>query len=146
MLKTILSITGKPGLFKLISQGRNMLLVEDLLSHKRYPAHSRDRLVSLGDIAIYTDAEEKPLGEVLDAVYAKQEGKPIDIKELENAGTLRSYFGEILPDFDEDRVYNSDIKKLMQWYNLLLEAGFTKFTADEEAAEETAEEEPAKED
>lgn len=146
MLKTILSITGKPGLFKLISQGRNMLLVEDLISHKRYPAHSRDRLVSLGDIAIYTDAEEKPLGEVLDAVYAKQEGKPIDIKELENAGTLRSYFGEILPDFDEDRVYNSDIKKLMQWYNLLLEAGFTKFTADEEAAEETAEEEPAKED
>lgn len=136
MLKTILSITGKPGLFKLVSQGRNMLLVEDLISHKRYPAHSRDRLVSLGDIAIYTDSEERPLSEVLDAVYAKQEGKPIDIKQLEKDGTLRSYFEEILPDFDQDRVYNSDIKKLMQWYNLLIEAGFTKFTADEETSDE----------
>ncbi|MBD5176259.1 MAG: DUF5606 domain-containing protein [Bacteroides sp.] len=136
MLRTILAITGKPGLFKIISHGNRMLLVEDLVSKKRTPVHGRDKAVSLGDIAMYTEGDDKPLSEILDLVYAYQNGEKIDVKALDN-DALRAKFGEILPDFDRDRVYPSDIKKLFTWYNILLEAGFTKFT--EEANEEEAE-------
>ncbi len=131
MLKTILTITGKPGLYKIITQAKNSLIVEDMSSGRRLPVHQRDRLVSLGDIAMYTMAEEKPLGEVLDAVYAHAEGKAIDIKEIIAGKGLKAYFEEILPDFDQERVYESDIKKLFQWYNLLLAAGMTRFTEEE---------------
>lgn len=137
MLRTILAITGKPGLFKIVSHGNRMLLVEDLISKKRTPVHSRDKVVSLGDIAMYTEGDDKPLSEILDLVYAHENGGKIDVKALDN-DALREKFGEILPDFDRDRVYPSDIKKLFSWYNLLLEAGFTKFT-EEEKEEETTE-------
>lgn len=138
MLRTILAITGKPGLFKIVSHGNRMLLVEDLISKKRTPVHARDKVVSLGDIAMYTEGDDKPLGEILDLVYAYQNGEKIDVKALDNDG-LRAKFGEILADYDRERVYPSDIKKLFSWYNLLLEAGFTKFT-EEEQKEEPAEE------
>lgn len=131
MLKQILSITGRPGLFKIVSQGKNMLLVEDLQSKKRFPAHSRDKIVSLGDIAIYTDAEEVPLGEVLQKTYSYAEGNKVDIKALTAAKALKDEFAKILPDFDRDRVYDNDVKKLFAWYNLLLEAGFTTFVEPE---------------
>lgn len=136
MLRTILSITGKPGLFKIVSQGKNMLLIEDLQSKKRMPAHSRDKIISLGDIAMYTISEEIPLGEVLDKLYAYAEGKDVDIKSLIEKKELRSYFENVLPEFDQDRVYDNDIKKLFTWYNILINAGFTKFT-EEEQSEET---------
>lgn len=143
MLRTILSITGKPGLFKIVSQGNRMLLVEDLVSKKRMPVHARDKVVSLGDIAMYTEGEDKPLSEILDLVYANMNGERIDVKSYDNDG-LREKFAEILPDFDRDRVYPSDIKKLFTWYNLLTSAGFTKFTeeknVDESSAEEAVEE------
>ena len=142
MLRTILSITGKPGLFKIVSHGNRMLLVEDLLTKKRTPVHSRDKVVSLGDISMYTMGDDKPLDEILDLVYAHENGAKIDVKSL-STDDLRERFGEILPDFDRERVYPSDIKKLFTWYNILLEAGFTKFTSDE-AAEEAAEEAAAK--
>ena len=138
MLRTILSITGKPGLFKIVSHANRMLLVEDLLTKKRTPVHSRDKVVSLGDISMYTMGDDKPLDEILDLVYAHENGAKIDVKSL-STDDLRERFGEILPDFDRERVYPSDIKKLFTWYNTLLEAGFTKFTSDE-AAEEAAEE------
>ncbi|MDE5924623.1 MAG: DUF5606 domain-containing protein [Muribaculaceae bacterium] len=138
MLRTILSITGKPGLFKIVSHGNRMLLVEDLLTKKRTPVHSRDKVVSLGDISMYTMGDDKPLDEILDLVYAHENGAKIDVKSL-STDDLRERFGEILPDFDRERVYPSDIKKLFTWYNTLLEAGLTKFTSDE-AAEEAAEE------
>lgn len=140
MLKTILTITGKPGLFKIITQGKNSLIVEDLTSKRRMPVLQRDRLVSLGDIAMYTMTEEKPLGEVLDLVYANTEGKAIDIKALVADKGLKSYFEQVLPDFDQDRVYDSDIKKLLQWYNILIASGMTKFTEDsqEKSQEETS--------
>ncbi len=137
MLKQILAITGKPGLFKIISQGNRMLLVEDLKSKKRLPVHSRDKVVSLGDIAMYTDQGDKPLGEILDLVYARNDGKVIDIKTLMAEGKLRDEFAEVLPDFDRERVYDNDIKKLFTWYNLLTEEGYTKFTEDTEAETET---------
>lgn len=129
MLKTILAITGKPGLFKIVSNGKNILLVEDITTHKRFPATGRDKIVSLGDIAIYTDAEEVPLAQVLDKAYTALQGKEIDIKPLSKE-QLRDQFSQILPDYDRDRVYDSDIRKFFVWYNILLSAGITTFLPD----------------
>lgn len=145
MLRTILSVTGKPGLYKLISQGKGLLIVEELISGKRQPIHSRDRVVSLGDIAMYTQSEDRPLGDILDAVYAYRNGEKIDLKEVGDNEGLRALFGEIVPDYDRDRVYPSDIRKLFTWYNLLRDAGYEKFTEEktEEAAEDTAAENAA---
>lgn len=141
MLRTILSITGKPGLFKIVTQGKNMLLIEDLQSKKRMPAHSRDKIISLGDIAMYTISDEIPLGEVLDKLYAYTEGKDVDVKSLIEKEELRSYFENVLPEFDQDRVYDNDIKKLFTWYNILINAGFSKFTEEPQSEETNSEEE-----
>ena len=139
MLREILSITGRPGLFKILSQGKGMLLVEDLGSGKRFPIYARDKVVSLGDIAMYTESGDTPLGEILDKVYAKHEGKSIDVKALLKEDGLRSAFEEIVEDYDRERVYNKDIKKLFTWYNILVDNGYTKFA--EEKEEEKKEEE-----
>ena len=139
MLKKILAITGKPGLFRIVSQGNRMLLVEDLASAKRFPAHSRDKILSLGDIAMYTDRGDIPLGEILDALYASRKGEKIDIKQAIADGKLRDIFAEAVPDFDRDRVYDSDIKKLFTWYNILVENGFTRFAEEEEKEKNTEE-------
>ena len=133
MLREIISITGKPGLYRMIGHGNRRIIVEDLASGRRFPALERDKIISLGDIAMYTRGEDKPLGEILDLVYANREGKEIDIKALTEDGKLRQLFGEILPDFDEDRVHDSDIKKLFTWYNLLVASGMTKFTEEEKS-------------
>lgn len=137
MLKTILSISGKPGLFKLISQGKNMLIVEALATKKRQPAYARDKIVSLGDIAMYTDSEEVPLGQVFKNVYDKEEGKAIDASLYKTEAQLREFFAQVLPNYDEDRVYATDIKRVISWYNLLVGAGITEFVAAEKAEEET---------
>lgn len=126
-----MAITGKPGLFKIISHNNKMLLVEELGSKKRFPASNRDKVVSLGDIAMYTYADDKPLSEILDLVYAHFNGERVDVKTLVKEGKLKEVFAEILPDFDQDRVYPTDIKKLFTWYNILIDNGYTKFTADE---------------
>lgn len=140
MLRKILSISGRPGLFRLVNQGKNMLIVESLATGKRTPAYARDKVMSLGDISIYTnDGGDTPLAKVLEAVRVANDGKAIDIKAIGNEKELREYFATIMPDYDEDRVYGSDIRKLFQWYNQLLEAGFTTFV-EEEAPAETAEE------
>lgn len=135
MLKETLSITGKPGLFKIVSQGKGTLIVEELGSGRRFPAHARDRVVSLGDIAMYTESGDTPLGEILDKVYAKHEGKAIDVKELVKSKGLHNEFEAIVEDYDRERVYDNDIKKLFTWYNILLQNGYTKFT-EPEAPEE----------
>ncbi|MDR2683384.1 MAG: DUF5606 domain-containing protein [Dysgonamonadaceae bacterium] len=138
MLKEILSVSGKPGLYKLISQGKSMFVVESLIDHKRGPVYMRDKVVSLGDISIYTETEDIPLRKVLQKIKEKQNGEAID----RNPATmtpeeLKSWFAEILPDFDKGRVYPSDIKKAMSWYNLLIKEGLTDFEEDE-PADETA--------
>ena len=144
MLKTILSISGKPGLFKLVSHGKNMLIVESLTDKKRVPAYAKDKVISLGDIAIYTNEAEVPLHEVLTSVKNKENGAKVSINtSTAKPEELRTYFAEILPSFDRDRVYPSDIKKLLSWYNILIGAGITDFTPEEpaeEAKEETIEE------
>lgn len=132
MLKEILSITGKPGLYRIITPGKRTLLVEDMVSKRRFPLGARDKVVCLGDIAMYTVGEDLPLDQILDRVYAVEEGQKIDVKAMDN-DALRAEFAKAVEDFDRDRVYPSDIRKLFTWYNLLVAEGFTKFT--EEAAE-----------
>lgn len=138
MLKTILSISGKPGLYKLISQGKNMLIVESLADKKRIPAYGKEKIVSLGDIAMYTDADDVPLREILASIQKKENGAAValDIKKA-SPEELREYMAAILPNFDRDRVHVSDIKKLISWYNLLVANGLTDF---EDAASETGKE------
>lgn len=139
MLREIISISGKPGLYKMLGHGNRRIIVEDLTTGRRSPALERDKIISLGDIAMYTLGDDKPLGEILDLTYSHEGGREIDIKEITDKGNLRSLFKEILPDFDEDRVHDSDIKKLYQWYNILVKAGMTKFTDEKEDKEEIKE-------
>ncbi len=139
MLKKILSISGKPGLYRLVSNGKNMLIVESLLNGKRMPAYARDKVVSLGDISIYTTDEDMPLGEVLEKVKEANNGQPVDVKALGDDNAVRAYFKTILPEYDEDRVYTTDIRKLFSWYNQLIAAGVTDFKNEEIAEDQAAE-------
>jgi hypothetical protein len=138
MKETILSIAGKPGLYKLISHGKNNLIVETLdNTHRRMPAFATDRITSLGDIAMYSETDDVPLTKILDNMKNLEEGKKasIDYKKA-TADELHEYFTKVLPDWDQDRVQNSHIKKLIQWYDILIEAGITDFVDPEEEAEE----------
>ncbi len=133
MLKNILAITGRPGLFRLVSRGNGMLIVESLEDGKRMPTYSRDKVVSLADISMFTTSEDVPLRVVLESL-GKQENLQacqLEVKKADN-DTLRDFFAKILPNFDRDRVYPSDIRKLVQWYNILIKAGITDFKETEE--------------
>lgn len=138
MLKRILSIAGKPGLYNLVSQGKNMLIVENIATKKRTPAYARDKVVSLGDISIYTVEDDMPLPEVLEKVKTVAEAKLIDVKAMSDQ-EVRDYFKTILPEYDEDRVYTTDIRKLFSWYNQLIAAGITEFKDNEIAEDQAAE-------
>lgn len=135
MLRRILSISGKPGLFKLVNQGKNMLIVESMLTGKRGPAYAHDKIVSLGDIAIYTVEEEVPLANVLETIKEQNNGKALDIKAIGGDAEIREYFKTVLPEFDEDRVYTADIKKIFSWYNQLIAAGIDTFKEEEQTPE-----------
>ena len=137
MLKRVLAISGKPGLFELISQATNALIVEDVETGKRMPAYANDKVISLADIAIYTEGEEVPLTQVFENIKKKENGNKVEIN-LKDNDLLRKYFGEALPNFDQDRVYNNDIRKVIRWYNILTAAGRTDFV------EEAPKEEPKK--
>lgn len=137
MLKTVLSISGRPGLYKLVSQGKNMLIVEAIGTGKRLPAYAHDKIISLGDIAIYTLEEDLPLADVFESIKEKNNGKTVDVKAMKGDKEIREYFATVLPDFDDERVYTNDIKKVFSWYNILVEAGMTEFKSTElEEAEE----------
>lgn len=124
MSKTILAISGKPGLYELVSRGNGTLIVESLADHKRVPAFTSDRVTSLGDIAMYTDEDDKPLGEILTALRDMENGKVASLDYKKASGKeLADYFAKFVPNFDRDRVHSSDIKKLIQWYNILIAAG-----------------------
>jgi len=138
MLKEILSISGKPGLFKLISKGKNIFIAESLIDQTRIPVYSRDKVVSLGDITMYANDGDARLAQIFRSIKKKEEGKEISFSSSITPEELRNYFSEVLPDFDRNRVYPSDIKKVMNWYNLLVKSGLTDF---EEEEEKTAPEE-----
>jgi len=144
MLKNILAITGKPGLYQLVSRGNNMLIVESLVDKKRMPTYARDKVVSLAEVSMFTVGDDVALSEVLTKLGAKEGLKKcsLDAKKADNE-QLRSFFGEVLENYDRDRVYPSDIRKLISWYNILIEAGITDFSIEEE--EEKKEENAAEE-
>lgn len=134
-LTGIIAISGKSGLYKVLAQGKNNIIVESLEDKKRVPAYASDRISALDDISIYTYDEDKPLKEIFISIFEKESGKET-ISHKEDQSKLKSYLLEILPNFDQERVYASDIKKIFQWYNLLLKAGALVI---EEVKEETEE-------
>ncbi len=136
-LEEIISVTGKPGLFKIISQTKNSIIVESLIDNKRFPINAMHNVSVLDNIAIYTFEEEVPLKLVFKAIVEKEEGKEC-ISHKESANKLVAYFQEILPDYDDERVYTSNIKKVLQWYNLLVKSNFdfTTIKVDEDTEEE----------
>ncbi len=129
MLETVLAISGKPGLYRLISRGNRSLIVETVdAQKKRFPAFAADKVISLADIAMYTDEKEVPLRQVLNSIKEKESGKKVSLDYRKaSKDELNAFLGEVLPDFDRDRVYPSDIKKLIQWYNILIENGLDDF-------------------
>lgn len=135
MLKEILSISGKPGLQKLISNSSNAIIVESLIDGKRFPAYSNSKIIALEDISIYTETEDMPLKEVFKRIYEKENGQKA-ISHKESNEKIITYFSEIVPEFDRDRVYTSDMKKIIQWYNLLTEKGILDLNETEEQQEE----------
>ena len=136
MLETILAISGKPGLYKLVSRGNRNLIVETIdAQKKRFPAFAADKVISLADIAMYTDEKEVPLRQVLNNIKAKEDGKVAQLDwRKASKEELFAFMGEVLPNFVRDRVYPADVKKLIQWYNILIENGLTDF---DEALKET---------
>jgi hypothetical protein len=130
-LSKILSISGKAGLFTVVSQLKNAVLVESLLDKKRFPAFAHEKISSLQEISIFTTGEDKPLKEILKTMHEKLEGKPALEGKTDNASMV-ALFKEMVPDFDQERVYASDIKKIVNWYNLLLENNLLDFTETEE--------------
>ena len=136
MFERIITVSGKPGLYRLISSGRNMFVVEAIdATHKRMPVYNSDKIVMLDDIAIYTDTEEVPLRSVFAAIYEKENAVlPFDLK-MSTPEELVAYFESVMPDYDRERVYLTHIKKMYTWYNILVENGITDFTLPEEAEE-----------
>lgn len=138
MLKQILSISGKPGLYKMINNTPNAIIVESLLDGKRFPAYSNSKIIALEDISIYTDNEDMPLKTVLKRIFEKENGAPI-FSHKEATEKIIAYFEEVVPEYDKDKVYVSDMKKIIQWYNLLAEKKMLNFEKEEEKEEKEEE-------
>jgi len=137
MLKGILAISGHSGLFKLVAESKNSIIVESLDSKKRMPVYSSAKVTALEDIAIYTFEGDTPLKDIVKAISEKEEGGAA-LSPKSSAKELKAYFAEVVPEFDEERVYVSDIKKVLVWYNALQEKDLLDFT--EEETEEKADE------
>ena len=137
MFETVLTISGKPGLYRLLSHGRNMFIVECVdESKKRVPVYNSDQVVMLDDIAIYTDTEEIPLRNVFAKIYEKENAVlPFDLK-MTTPEEMVEYFAGIIPDYDRERVYLTHIKKMYSWYNILVANGIVDFAVEEQEGEQ----------
>lgn len=138
-LERILSITGKPGLYKLIAQTRGGFVAESLLDKKKITVNARQNVSVLSEIAIYTLNEEVPLKKVFNTIKEKENGQPTSVSAKDSNDKLEEYFFNVLPDYDEDRVYVSDIKKVIQWYNLLQQHDLLDFSEDGETSKDEEE-------
>ncbi len=139
MLKDILSISGYGGLFKYVSQGRNGIIVESLEDNKRMPAHASAKVSALEDISVFTETDDMPLKDVLKAIFEKENGGPA-INHKSADADLKKYFASVIPNYDKERVYNSDIRKIINWYNILQKHSLLNFDEKpEEKPEEKAE-------
>lgn len=139
MLKQILAVSGRPGLYKLLSRGKSSLIVESLIDSRRFPIHGFEKVISLGDISMYTDADDIPLARVLQAAKDKEEGREaaIDYRHATNE-ELAQWMADVLPAYDRARVHASDIRKLISWYNLLVKSGNAEFKLRPQDEEESA--------
>lgn len=133
MKEKVISISGRPGLYQLVKQGRGMLIVESLDgSHRRFSVGSTDKVMSLNDISIYCEDDDTLLTDVLDKVKAAEGGEGLKFNPRKTGSAeLREYFAKVLPEYDRDRVHDSDIRKLLQWYDILVKAGITDFKDEE---------------
>ncbi|WP_436413978.1 DUF5606 family protein [Petrimonas sp.] len=138
MLTKILSVSGKPGLYKLISTSKNLNIVESLLDGKRIPVYISEKVVALSDVSIYTTEDDTPLHEVFRKIKEKENGEKTTFGSKSSNKEVFGYFAEILPNYDTDKVYASDIKKLLSWYNILIDSNI-----DFEPVEAETEDEPA---
>ena len=143
MLKGILSISGQSGLFKLVAESKNNIIVESLDTKKRVPVYSSSKVSALEDIAIYTETEDVPLKDIFKAISEKEDGGSA-LSHKSSGNELKKYFEEVVPEYDQDRVYVSDIKKVLQWYNVLQEKEMLDFSETEEEIEETESTEESK--
>ena len=128
-LEGIINVAGKPGLYKVVSKGNNTVIVESLTDKKRAPLYSHNQANTLEEIGIYTYDDTKPLSEIFDNIAKKEDCKQA-ISHKSSTNELNTYFREILTDYDEERVYISDIKKVIQWYNALQKAGLIQLPKD----------------
>jgi len=144
-LSKILSISGKPGLFKMIGESKNGLVVESLTDGKKIPAFAHERISSLKEISIYTESDDIALWKVLKKLNEVQEGKPVESSKKASSAVLTALFEQVVPDYDKDSVYMSDIKKVFSWYNQLLEKDMLDFS-EQEAEEKELEEKEAKDE
>jgi hypothetical protein len=136
MLKGILSISGQPGLFKMVTEAKNSIIVESLLTGKRMPAYSTSKISALSDISVFTQTGEIQLKELLKKI--QENGKTLSPQA--SANEIKNLFAEILPEYDQDRVYVSDMKKIFQWYQLLSESNLLTDPAEDEVTETKVEE------
>lgn len=137
-LENILAISGKPGLFKLVSKSKKNIIVESFEDKKRFPTGTLTNISSLGDIAIYTYDEEIPLKDVFLKIHKKENGAKA-ISHKSDKKELIGYFREVLPKYDEERVYPSNLKKIVQWYNILVDSDFGFLTKEDEEKKEEIE-------
>ena len=138
-LKEILAVSGYPGLYKFVAQSTRGVIVEALADGKRMNVPSNARVSSMTDISVFTESEDRPLADVFTAFYTHTGGKPT-VGHKEDAAKVEAAFAEVVPDYDPDRVHFSDMKKIIQWYNVLVAAGMAEFKLPEEPAEETQKE------
>ena len=142
MLTKILSVTGRPGLFKLISTNKNMNVVESLTDGKRIAVYMHEKIVALNDVSVYTEDGDTPLRDVLKSIKEKENGNKIALSSKASAKEFFKYLEEVLPNYNKDSVYPSDIKKIISWYNLLIENNIDLESEEttKEVSEETTEE------
>lgn len=126
-LKEILAISGAPGLFKYVAQGKGGIVVESLIDSRRTMVNGATKVSALGDIAIFTDSEEVALSDILQAIFDQNQGATVEINAKSTPEELHSFMNQALPNYDRERVHNSDIKKVALWYNILVGAGMTTF-------------------
>lgn len=144
MLKKILSVSGKPGLYKLISTSKNLNVVESLLDGKKIPVYMTEKVVALSDVSIYTTENDVPLYEVFKKIKEKENGAKAGLGSKSSNKEVFAYFKEILPDYDTDKVYASDVKKVLSWYNILIDKNIDFELQEAEAETDSAETEAEK--
>jgi hypothetical protein len=129
-IKDFIAISGQPGLFKLISQGKSILIAENLENGQRLPVHPSSHVSSMEEIAVFTDSEDKPLKEIFLDIYQKEDGKTILDPKKSTNDQIKDYFATVLPNYDRNKVYVSDMKKIFTWYNILVANSTIEWTAD----------------